>query len=73
MIQQRHIVSNYLEQCVGLSLLNLVGALMAWLGEKVHSLGSSLSSEEILLRATGKPLDAEVFKDHLRHRYLPDG
>jgi carboxypeptidase Taq len=44
--------------------------LMAWLGEKVHGLGSSLPSEEIVTRATGKPLDAGVFKDHLRRRYL---
>lgn len=44
--------------------------LMTWLGEKVHGLGSSLSSEEIVTRATGEPLDAEVFKDHLRRRYL---
>jgi carboxypeptidase Taq len=49
------------------------GPLMGWLGENVHKHGSSLSGEEILVRATGKPLDAEVFKSHLRRRYLPEG
>ncbi|MDX1709546.1 MAG: carboxypeptidase M32 [Rhodovibrionaceae bacterium] len=47
--------------------------LMAWLRKNVHSQGSRWSSEELLVRATGKPLDPEVFKAHLRARYLPEG
>jgi carboxypeptidase Taq len=45
--------------------------LTGWLRDKVHSLGSSLASEDILIGATGKPLDPAVFKAHLKARYLP--
>jgi carboxypeptidase Taq len=45
--------------------------LLGFLGAEVHSRGSSLSSEEILRQATGSALDVEVFKAHLRTRYLP--
>ena len=44
--------------------------LLAWLREKVHSLGSSLDGEEIIAAATGKRLDPAVFEGHLRARYL---
>jgi carboxypeptidase Taq len=44
--------------------------LMAWLRENVHAKGSLLTAEELVQEATGKPLDPEVFKDHLRARYL---
>ncbi len=44
--------------------------LMAWLGAKVHRLGASLSTPELLRRATGRPLDPSVFKRHLERRYL---
>ena len=44
--------------------------LLAWLRPNVHALGSSLSTDEILTRATGRPLDAAVFKAHLTRRYL---
>ncbi|MEX0922064.1 MAG: carboxypeptidase M32 [Rhodovibrionaceae bacterium] len=44
--------------------------LLAWLREKVHGLGSSLSGEEIVAAATGAPLDPRVFEAHLRRRYL---
>lgn len=46
--------------------------LTDWLREHIHSQGSRWSSEELLIRATGRPLDAEVFKHHLRTRYLDD-
>jgi len=45
-------------------------ALMGWLGTNVHSLGSSLTSSELLRRVTGRPLDDEAFKAHLKRRYL---
>ena len=45
--------------------------LTGWLRDKVHALGSSLASEDILIGATGKPLDPTVFKAHLEARYLP--
>lgn len=44
--------------------------LIAWLGENVHSKASSISTTELVTQATGKPLDVEVFKTHLRERYL---
>ena len=44
--------------------------LRAWLGAKVHAKGSLLSTGNLLVEATGRPLDAEVFKGHLKARYL---
>lgn len=46
--------------------------LLAWLRRHVHGQGSRFSSEELLVRATGKPLDPEIFEAHLRRRYLAD-
>ena len=44
--------------------------LMTWLGANVHGKGSLLSTDQLLEEATGKPLDATVFKAHLSSRYL---
>lgn len=44
--------------------------LLAWLRANVHGKGSSLSTRALLVAATGKPLDAQVFKAHLNARYL---
>ncbi|HYE00655.1 MAG TPA: carboxypeptidase M32 [Alphaproteobacteria bacterium] len=44
--------------------------LMAWLRANVHSKASSATTDEILTAATGRPLGTEVFKAHLRRRYL---
>lgn len=44
--------------------------LMAWLRKNWHELGSSLTVGEMLTRATGKKLDAAIFKAHLKARYL---
>ena len=44
--------------------------LMGWLRTRVHAKASSASTPEILTAATGRPLDAEIFKRHLRSRYL---
>lgn len=44
--------------------------LFAWLRPHVHALGSSLTTAEIVTRATGKPLDAGIFRQHLERRYL---
>lgn len=44
--------------------------LVAWLGEKVHRWGRRLSARDLLIQATGKPLDAGIFTAHLRERYL---
>jgi carboxypeptidase Taq len=47
--------------------------LVAWLRGHVHEAGSSLHTGEILTRATGRPLDAAVYRHHLRSRYLGEG
>lgn len=42
----------------------------AWLHEKVWSKGSLLTTEEIVVGATGEPLNVKYFKAHLEKRYL---
>lgn len=44
--------------------------LYGWLGEQVHGLGSLLETPELVRRATGRALDADVFLNHIRTRYL---
>ncbi|MCH7929509.1 MAG: carboxypeptidase M32 [Proteobacteria bacterium] len=44
--------------------------LMRWLRAQVHELGASLTTAELVERATGRPLDVAVFKAHLETRYL---
>ncbi len=45
-------------------------ALVCWLRDNIHAKGSSLSSRDLLVAATGRPLDPEIFKAHLKRRYL---
>jgi carboxypeptidase Taq len=44
--------------------------LMMWLADNVHSRGSQITSRELVVAATGRPLDAEIFQNHLKRRYL---
>ncbi len=44
--------------------------LLAWLGQAIHAQGSLLSVPELLTQATGRALDADLFKTHLKDRYL---
>lgn len=44
--------------------------LLGWLRKKVHSQGSRLGFQDLLLAATGKPLDPQDFQQHLTARYL---
>lgn len=44
--------------------------LVGWLRTNVHEKGQSMSTEEILVAATGRGLDPKVFESHLRTRYL---
>lgn len=48
-------------------------ALLNWTRAKVHSLGCLKSTEEVIEEASGAPLGAEAFLDHLRARYLAEG
>ena len=45
--------------------------LMSWLRQNVHAKASLHSTRDIITAATGKPLDTQVFKNHLKSRYLP--
>ncbi|GLQ05673.1 carboxypeptidase M32 [Sneathiella chinensis] len=47
-------------------------ALTDWLRTKVHEVGSSRSTNQILEAATGQPLGTEAFKAHLKRRYLTE-
>jgi carboxypeptidase Taq len=44
-------------------------ALLAWLREHVHSLGSLHPTPELIRNATGSELDVSHYKAHLEHRY----
>lgn len=46
--------------------------LVGWLRTHVHGRGSSLTTPEIVRQATGRPLDAGIFRRHLERRYLGD-
>jgi carboxypeptidase Taq len=46
------------------------GPLLAWLRTHVHGKGSLLSTAELVREATGRPLDAAIYKRHLETRYL---
>jgi carboxypeptidase Taq len=44
--------------------------LVTWLRANVHGKGSLLPARELLTEVTGRPLDPDAFKAHLRQRYL---
>ncbi len=44
--------------------------LLGWLSTNVHARGSLLGFNELLVQATGKPLDPADFQAHLTARYL---
>jgi len=46
------------------------GPLYAWLRPNVHEMGSRLTTNELLIHATGRPLDPTAFETHLQARYL---
>ncbi len=46
------------------------GPLRSWLRPHVHAQGSLLTTEELLVAATGRPLEGAVFLAHLRERYV---
>lgn len=47
--------------------------LTGWLREHIHGKGSLLGVDALLTAATGRPLDAAVYKAHLERRYLAPG
>ncbi|MCE9506864.1 MAG: hypothetical protein K8R48_00915, partial [Alphaproteobacteria bacterium] len=44
--------------------------LREWLRDNVHSKGSLLTTDELFTAATGEPLNAKYYLDHLSERYL---
>ena len=44
--------------------------LKTWLNKNVHEWGSSMPTEKLIKKATGSELDVEVYKNHLKERYL---
>jgi carboxypeptidase Taq len=48
-------------------------SLVDWLRTHVHRQGSFRTAEDLLIAATGQPLNPQIFLDHLRNRYLGDG
>ena len=44
--------------------------IKAWLKDNIWSKGSTLSTQELMIQATGEPLDPKFFKEHLIRRYL---
>lgn len=44
--------------------------VIGWLRENVHAVGSRYSTDELVRRATGRPLDASAFLAHVERRYL---
>lgn len=44
--------------------------LLQWLREKLHGQGSRYEFNDLLVHATGKPLDPSAFEAHLTARYL---
>lgn len=44
--------------------------LKNWLRENIHEKASLLTPGELLKQATGEPLNAEIYKNHLKNRYL---
>lgn len=49
-----------------------LAAVRAWLEKNIWARGSQLSTEELLVAATGQPLRVEPFLTHLKQRYLRD-
>jgi carboxypeptidase Taq len=44
--------------------------LISWLKDHIHSYGSYYSANELLVKSTGRAIDVENYKQHLRNRYL---
>ncbi len=44
--------------------------MLDWLRTNIHAQGSKLGARDLLIQATGEPLNPEIFLTHLRTRYL---
>ena len=48
------------------------GGLLAWLREKVHSMGAKLGVPQLVQHATGRPLSAAPFLRYLERKYIAE-
>lgn len=46
--------------------------LLLWLRAHIHAKGSLLETDELVRQASGQPLNAAIFKAHLKRRYLEE-
>ena len=49
------------------------GGLFEWLRQNVHGVGASLSAQQLIAQATGKPLTAAPWLRYAEGKYLGDG
>jgi carboxypeptidase Taq len=49
------------------------GGLFEWLRQNVHGVGASLSAQQLITKATGKPLTAAPWLRYAEGKYLEDG
>lgn len=45
-------------------------SLNEWTRRNIHEFGSKFSTDDLLSKATGSPLDLDGYKEHLKERYL---
>ena len=43
--------------------------IMGWLGEHIHRFGGICTTDEIILKATGKPFDPSIYTGYLNEKY----
>ena len=48
------------------------GGLFDWLRQNVHGLGASVSTPELIKKATGKPLSAAAWLRYVEGKYLEE-
>ncbi len=66
-------IDNHLRKSMDVSGLIKSGnflPIITWLNDNIHALGCKYSSDELILKSTGSPLDVNIFKNYLKNKYL---
>jgi carboxypeptidase Taq len=63
-------IRNSLSNVEGLIEKGNFKPIVEWLQDNVYSQGSKYLSNDLIKKVTGKPLDVENYKQHLRRRYV---
>ncbi len=66
-------IDNHLRKSMDVSGLIKSGSfspIISWLNENIHVFGSKYSSDELIVKSTGSPLDVNIFKNYLKDKYL---